>query len=142
VAALFNINSEIESIGDSCNNFGRVLARKQEVNVHFNDFIKENLDSMFALVSEAMNGMTTMLDNIENVKEDAIIAAYNKEREINNLRNQLRAKNVENINSGRYDYQAGIFYLDAVADLEKVGDYIINVVDTIRQSMIKKPTKF
>jgi phosphate:Na+ symporter len=54
----------------------------------------------------------------------------------------LRAKNVENINSGRYDYQAGIFYLDAVADLEKVGDYIINVVDTIRQSMIKKPTKF
>jgi phosphate:Na+ symporter len=142
VAALFNINSEIESIGDSCNNFGRVLARKQEVNVHFNDFIKENLDSMFALVSEAMNGMTTMLDNIENVKEEAIIAAYNKEREINNLRNQLRAKNVENINSGRYDYQAGIFYLDAVADLEKVGDYIINVVDTIRESMIKKPTKF
>jgi phosphate:Na+ symporter len=130
VAALFNINSEIESIGDSCNNFGRVLARKQEVNVHFNDFIKENLDSMFALVSEAMNGMTTMLDNIENVKEEAIIAAYNKEREINNLRNQLRAKNVENINSGRY------------ADLEKVGDYIINVVDTIRESMIKKPTKF
>lgn len=139
VTALFNINSEIESIGDSCNNFGRVLARKQEVNVHFNDIIKENIDAMFVLISEAMNGMITMLENIEAVREEQLLAAYNKEREINNLRNQLRAKNVENINNGLYDYQAGIFYMDAVADLEKVGDYIINVVDTIRDSMTKKP---
>ena len=139
VAALFNINSEIESIGDSCNNFGRVLSRKQEVNVHFNDIIKDNIDSMFVLVSEAMNGMINMLQNIENVREEQLLAAYNKEREINNLRNQLRAKNVENINGGLYDYQAGIFYMDAIADLEKVGDYIINVVDTIRDSMTKKP---
>lgn len=138
VTALFNINSEIESIGDSCNNFGRVLARKQDVNVHFNDVIKDNIDSMFVLVSEAMNGMINMLDNIETVGEEQLLAAYNKEREINNLRNQLRAKNVENINNGLYDYQAGIFYMDAVADLEKVGDYIINVVDTIRDSMTRK----
>ncbi|MDE6536283.1 MAG: Na/Pi cotransporter family protein [Muribaculaceae bacterium] len=138
IAALFNINSEIESIGDSCNNFGRVLARKQEVSVHFNDVIKENIDSMFVLVAEAMNGMITMLDNIENVKEDQLLAAYNKEREINNFRNQLRNKNVENINNGLYDYQAGIFFMDAISDLEKVGDYIINVVDTIRDSMTKK----
>lgn len=138
VTALFNINSEIESIGDSCNNFGRVLARKQEVNVHFNDTIKDNIDAMFVLVSEAMNGMINMLENIESVSEEQLLASYNKEREINNLRNQLRAKNVENINNGLYDYQAGIFYMDAVADLEKVGDYIINVVDTIRDSMTKK----
>lgn len=137
VSALFNINSEIESIGDSCNNFGRVLSRKQEVNVHFSDLIKDNIDSMFVLVSEAMNGMINMLDNIENVREEQLLNAYNKEREINNLRNQLRAKNVENINNGLYDYQAGIFFMDAVADLEKVGDYIINVVDTIRDSMTK-----
>lgn len=137
VAALFNINSEIESIGDSCNNFGRVLARKQEVNVHFNDIIKENIDQMFVLVAEAMEGMITMLGSMESVREEQILAAYNKEREINNLRNQLRAKNVENINSGLYDYQAGIFYMDAVADLEKVGDYVINIVDTIRDSMVK-----
>ena len=137
VSALFNINSEIESIGDSCNNFGRVLSRKQEVNVHFSDLIKDNIDSMFVLVSEAMNGMINMLENIENVREEQLLNAYNKEREINNLRNQLRAKNVENINNGLYDYQAGIFFMDAVSDLEKVGDYIINVVDTIRDSMTK-----
>lgn len=138
IAALFNINSEIESIGDSCNNFGRVLSRKQEVSVHFNDIIKENIDSMFVLVAEAMNGMISMLGNIENVKEEQLLNAYNKEREINNFRNQLRNKNVENINNGLYDYQAGIFFMDAISDLEKVGDYIINVVDTIRDSMTKK----
>ncbi len=135
VAALFNINSEIESIGDSCNNFGRVLARKQEVNVHFNDTIKENIDQMFVLVAEAMEGMIHILGRMENVSEDELMKAYNKEREINNLRNQLRAKNVENINNGIYDYQAGIFYMDAVADLEKVGDYVINIVDTLRDSV-------
>lgn len=139
VASLFNINSEIESVGDGCNNFGRVLARKQQVNVEFTDIIVENIDGMFALVAEAMNGMLNMLDSIENVKEDALMAAYNKEREINNMRNQLRAENMQNINAGLYDYQAGIFYMDAVADLEKVGDYIINVVDTLRDSMTKKP---
>ena len=138
ITALFNINSEIESIGDSCNNFGRLLSRKQEVNVHFNDIIKENIDAMFALVAEAMNGMLNMVNNMENVKEAQLLNAYNKEREINNLRNQLRSKNVENINNGLYDYQAGIFYMDSISDLEKVGDYIINVVDTIRDSMTKK----
>ncbi|MDE5900971.1 MAG: Na/Pi cotransporter family protein [Muribaculaceae bacterium] len=138
VASLFNINSEIESVGDGCNNFGRVLSRKQQVNVEFTDTIVENIDGMFVLVAEAMNGMLDMLDNIENVKEDQLMAAYNKEREINNMRNQLRSENVQNINDGLYDYQAGIFYMDAVADLEKVGDYIINVVDTLRDSMTRK----
>ena len=138
VASLFNINSEIESVGDGCNNFGRVLSRKQQVNVEFTDTIVENIDGMFVLVAEAMNGMLDMLDNIESVKEDQLMAAYNKEREINNMRNQLRSENVQNINDGLYDYQAGIFYMDAVADLEKVGDYIINVVDTLRDSMTRK----
>ncbi len=138
VTALFNINSEIESISDSCNNFGRVLSRKQEMNIHFNDLIKENIDAMFVLVAEAMNGMLNMVADMENVKEAELLNAYNKEREINNLRNQLRSKNVENINNGLYDYKAGIFYMDSISDLEKMGDYIINVVDTIRDSMTKK----
>ncbi len=138
ITALFNINSEIESIGDSCNNFARVLSRKQEAGVHFIDYIKDSIDSVFVLVAEAMEGMINMLENIENVREEQLMAAYNKEREINNLRNQLRAKNVENINKGLYDYQSGIFYMDAVSDLEKVGDYVINIVDTIRDSITKK----
>ena len=61
--------------------------------------------------------------------------SYNKEREINNFRNQLRTANIENINSRHYEYQAGIYYMDLISDLEKMGDYIINVVDAVREQV-------
>ena len=79
-----------------------------------------------------MKGMLAILDNLENVDEHNVISAYNHEREINNLRNQLRTANVANINDRHYEYQSGIYYMDIVSTLEKSGDYIINVVDTIR----------
>ena len=58
--------------------------------------------------------------------------SYNKEREINNMRNQLRSVNVSNINENKYTYQAGIYYMDVISDLERTGDYIINVADVIK----------
>jgi len=76
--------------------------------------------------------MLKVLNNIENVDEHDIIASYNREREINNLRNQLRTANVENINGRHYEYQSGIYYMDIVSTLEKAGDFVINVIDTIR----------
>ncbi|MDE7442529.1 MAG: Na/Pi cotransporter family protein [Muribaculaceae bacterium] len=132
IAAMLNIVSEIESIGDSCYNIGRSLVRKEQTNAEFTTGIYDNIDGMFAHVEDAMNGMTELLKRVENVPEHDLIAAYNKEREINNLRNQLRSANVQSINDQAYEYQAGIFYMDIVSDLEKTGDYIINVVDTIK----------
>ena len=58
--------------------------------------------------------------------------SYNKEREINNLRNQLRTANVTNINEHKYQYQAGIYYMDIINDIERTGDHIINVADTAK----------
>jgi phosphate:Na+ symporter len=87
---------------------------------------------MYTYVKEAMKLMVGQLQDIENVGERRLIDSYNKEREINNMRNVLRSSNIENINSKHYEYQAGIYYMDIVGDLEKTGDYIINVVDTIR----------
>lgn len=132
IAAMLNIVSEIESIADSCYNIGRSLVRKQQTNAEFTPGIYQNIDGMFSHVEDAMQGMTGLLENVENVPENELIAAYNKEREINNLRNQLRSSNVQNINDQSYQYQAGIYYMDIVSDLEKTGDYIINVVDTIK----------
>lgn len=96
---------------------------------------------MFAHVRDAMTGMIHQLGDVENVPENEIISSYNKEREINNLRNQLRAANVENVNNRVYEYQTGIFYMDIIADLEKTGDYIINVVDTVRDQFRRYPAK-
>ena len=111
---------------------GKILLRKQESAVHFNDEIYANIDVMFSYVEQAINGMVKILSNLENVNEHEIITAYNHEREINNLRNQLRTANVANINDRHYEYQSGIYYIDIISTLEKSGDYIINVVDTIR----------
>lgn len=132
IAAMLNIVSEIESIADSCYNIGRSLVRKQQTNAEFTPGIYQNIDGMFSHVDDAMNGMTGLLEQVENVPENELITAYNREREINNLRNQLRSANVQSINDHAYEYQAGIFYMDIVSDLEKTGDYIINVVDTIK----------
>ena len=87
---------------------------------------------MFIAVEAAMNNQLLLLRDQENTDEKDIITSYNCEREINNLRNQLRTANPDNINSKRYSYQAGIYYMDIVSDLERTGDYIINVVDEIK----------
>lgn len=137
IAALLSIVAEIESIADSCYSISKTLIRKQDLNVDFNDEIYGNIDLMFIEVEAAMTNMLYLLKHLEHESESDIIVSYNKEREINNLRNQLRSSNIENINNRHYAYQAGIFYMDIVGDLEKTGDYIINVVDTIKEQMRK-----
>ncbi len=138
IAAMLNIISEIESIADSCLGIGKILNRKIQSGVEFNDEIYRNIDTMYVYVKAAMEMMISQLKNMENVSGKSLIDSYNKEREINNFRNSLRSGNVENINSKHYEYQAGIYYMDIIGDLEKTGDYIINVIDTLRDNFRKR----
>ncbi len=137
IAAMLNIISEIESIADCCMGVGKILSRKIEAGVDFNQEIYDNIDAMYVYVRQAMDMMVNQLKDVENVSERSLIESYNKEREINNFRNQLRGSNVGNINEHHYEYQAGIYYMDIIGDLEKTGDYIINVVDTLRDDFRK-----
>ena len=139
IAAMLNIISEIESIADSCLGIGKILNRKIQSGAEFTDEIYKNIDSMYIYVKDAMAMMIQSLQNIENVSAKSLIDSYNKEREINNFRNALRSGNVENINNRHYEYQAGIYYMDIIGDLERTGDYIINVVDTLRDTFGKQP---
>ena len=137
IASMLSIDSEIESIADCFLGVGKILLRKQQGNAVFNDEIYKNIDLMFDYVEKAMHNMLRLLETPETQNEHDIITSYNREREINNLRNQLRTGNVESINDRHYEYQSGIYYMDIVATLEKTGDYIINVVDTIRDEYRK-----
>ncbi len=137
IAAMLNIISEIESIADSCMGIGKILSRKIQSGVDFNDEIYTNIDTMYIYVKSAMEMMVAQLHDVENVSGKSLIDSYNKEREINNYRNSLRSANVGNINAKHYEYQAGIYYMDIIGDLEKTGDYIINVVDTLRDNFKK-----
>lgn len=132
LSAMMAIDSEIESIADCCLGIGKILLRKQQSNVHFNEEIYKNIDVMFDYVNEAMTSLLKLLENFDTVTENDLITCYNHEREINNMRNTLRLANVANINDHHYEYQSGIYYMDIVATLEKTGDYIVNVVDTMK----------
>ena len=132
IAAMLRIDSEIESIADCCYGVAKILIRRQESHVDFNEEIYRNIDTMFISVEAAMTNMILLLRDFESAEESDIITSYNYEREINNLRNQLRTANVENINEHHYEYQAGIYYMDIIGSLEKIGDYIINVVDEVK----------
>ena len=134
IAAMLNIISEIESIADSCMGIGKILDRKIQQNVDFNEEIYGNIDTMYVYVNQAMEMMNSQLKDLEHISGKSLIDSYNKEREINNYRNILRGANVENINGHHYEYQAGIYYMDIIGDLEKTGDYIINVIDTLRDN--------
>lgn len=133
IAAMLRMVSEIESIADCCLGAGKILVRKNQAHVQFTDIINQNIDTMFELVKQSMNDMLKLLSSTEHVREPEVIACYNKEREINNYRNQLRSGNIENINNRLYPYQAGIYYMDLISNLEKTGDYIINVVDAVKE---------
>jgi phosphate:Na+ symporter len=137
IAAMLNIISEVESIADSCMGIGKILMRKIESNTEFNEEIYKNIDTMYVYVKDAMAMMIAQLKDVENVGERSLIDSYNKEREINNMRNSLRGANVMNINERHYEYQAGIYYMDIISDLERTGDYIINVIDTLRSTFRK-----
>ena len=138
IAAMLSIDSEIESIADCALGVGKILLRKQQAGVQFNDEIHANIETMFQYVDKAITNMILLLKNLEHNQESAIIVSYNCEREINNLRNQLRTNNISNINQHHYEYQSGIYYMDIISTLEKMGDYIINVVDIMKDEFRSK----
>lgn len=138
IAAMLSIDSEIESIADCALGVGKILLRKQQAGVQFNDEIHANIETMFQYVDKAITNMILLLTNLEHNQESAIIVSYNCEREINNLRNQLRTNNISNINQHHYEYQSGIYYMDIISTLEKMGDYIINVVDIVKDEFRSK----
>ncbi len=136
VNGMLSIVTEIESIGDCCYNLARTLQRKQDSHIVFNDEIVGNIDAMFRLNSEALANMVALLSSNEPPMSEIMIS-YNKECEINNFRNQLRKSNIENINNKHYEYQAGIYYMDMVSECERLGDYVVNVVDAIKQQEVR-----
>ena len=121
---------DLESIGDCCFSLARTLARKREsCKEDFTPLQLKNINSMENLVSKALALMTDTLQQPEGEGHD-ISRSYAIEQEINALRTQLRNDNLQSIASGEYDYKLGAFYIDFINGLEKLGDYILNVVQS------------
>lgn len=127
--------SEIESIADSCNNMARSIKRRNEYKSTFTDEQNHHVDQMLELTEKALNRMNEVLNKSALVRED-INPSYNIENEINTYRNQLKAHNVEDINNKKYQYQDGVYYMDIVNEAEKLGDYVLNVMQAVVEKKI------
>ncbi len=138
IAGMLRVISEIESIADGCFNVAKTVARQHQNHVKFDPAVMKEIDTMYTLVDAAMSNMTEILKEMETPEDARIIQAYNKEREINNLRNSLRDSNIFNINNKDYGYQEGIFFMDLISEAEKLGDYMLNVVEGVKHQF--RPT--
>lgn len=118
---------ELESIGDSCYNLARTINQKHTKNEHFTDEQKVHIRHMFELCRKSLEHMQKVLDDDKGLIDAN--ESLNIENEINNYRTQLKEGNVSDINEHHYNYQAGVQYMDIVCECEKLGDYVINVVE-------------
>jgi len=125
--------SEIESVGDSCFHIARTINHKAKLNIEFTDEMLVNINKMFDITEKQLTQVITLMEKDDLATQADIDVLYNTENEINNLRSVLRRQNVEDVNNKLYTYQAGTHYMDIIVECEKLGDYVMNVVEAIKE---------
>jgi phosphate:Na+ symporter len=129
--------TEIESLGDSCYNLARTISRKKQTNMDFSEHQYDHIHFMMKLDEDALVQMIQVLQKNDHL-EGEINKSYNIENEINNYRNQLKTQNILDVNNKEYDYQMGVYYMDIISECEKLGDYVLNVVEASADVKEKK----
>ena len=140
IRAMLREVTEIESIGDSCYNLARTINRRRQSNQDFIEKQYEHIHFMMKLADEALAQMIVVLDHPEHSEYQSIDVnkSFNLENEINNYRNQLKNQNIVDVNNKEYSYQMGVYYMDIIAECEKLGDYVVNVVEASSDIKEKK----
>lgn len=133
---MLRVVSEIESVSDGCYNLARTIMRKRDDKSVYNEEMNANIDLMMNLVEGAIHQMNDSLEN-NHISTDELNRSVNIENEINNFRNQLKLQNVVDVKGKKYGYQASVTYMDIIVECEKMGDYIINVVEALNEATVK-----
>ena len=124
IKSMYKIIKEMESLGDSGESIGRILKRK---NVHGKVFDKALLDRLNKMMDLVQKGYDVMIANLRNPDLKDISNALNAEYNINECRNHLREEHIVNIENNSYNYLTGVYYIDVLNELEKIGDFLINI---------------
>ncbi len=127
IRAMLREISEIESIGDSCYNIARTINRRIRGKEDFIPSQYEHMHQMMELTDQALTQMNITL--VGHKGENDANLSFNIENEINNYRNQLKSQNINDVNNHLYTYAIGTMYMDIIQECEKLGDYIVNVVE-------------
>ncbi len=128
IRAMLREISELESIGDSCYNMARTIHRKVKgKKEHFTESQYEHLHQMMNLTDNALSQMNVLM--LGRKESFDMKHTFNIEHEINNYRNQLKRQNIMDVNDHKYTYAVGTIYMDIISECEKLGDYVVNVVE-------------
>jgi len=133
IQKMLRVVSEIESVSDGCYNIARTIVRKNESNATYTKEMNDNIQLMMNLVDKAIQQMIDALEN-DDVSDDELNRSINTENEINNFRNQLKTQNILDVNAKKYEYQNSVTYVDIITECEKIGDYIINIMEALNQA--------
>ncbi len=128
IRAMLREISELESIGDACFNMARTINRKvQNKQEHFTQPQYEHLHQMMQLTDDALTQMNVLMTGRKESFD--VNRSFNIENEINNFRQQLKSQNINDVNNHEYTYAVGTIYMDLINECEKLGDYVVNVVE-------------
>ena len=134
--AMYKIIGELESLGDSGETISRILTRK---NIHKRKFDQDMLRSLIYMCDAVADAYEAMIYNLKAAHLGTlteITNAYNAEDRINNMRNHLRDSEIEAIESGSKNYPSSVYYIDVVNELEKMGDFIINISQDLEKAFL------
>ena len=128
IRAMLREISELESIGDACYNMARTISRKYNGKEdHFIEKQYDHIHQMMELTDQALAQMNRLM--LGRKESFDINRSFNIEHEINNYRNQLKTQNITDVNNHEYTYAVGTIYMDLINECEKLGDYVVNVVE-------------
>ena len=128
IRAMLREISELESIGDACFNMARTISRKYNGKQdHFNDKQYEHIHQMMELTDQSLSQMNRLMMGRKETFD--VNRTFNIEHEINNFRDQLKSQNINDVNNREYTYAVGTIYMDLINECEKLGDYVVNVVE-------------
>lgn len=137
VHAMLRVISEIESIGDGCHNIARTVQRKRNDALEYPKELDDNIKKMFSLVEKALNNMQSILEASNEERPSLIKQSLDIEKEINDLRNEYKMLNATKVKERAYPYPVSVTYMDIISECEKIGDYILNVVEQYQETKKK-----
>ena len=132
VKAMYKIIGELESLGDSGESISRILSRRNIHNKQFTEQHIEKIDTMLSLVDKAYKIMINNLETTENTS-DNLRCAVDCEIEINDMRNTLREAEILKIEENSSEYQSSVYYLDIISEIERMGDFMINISEALQR---------
>ena len=138
IRAMYKIIGELESLGDSGEAISRILSRR---NVHKKSFDADTIKKLNSMVAAVENAYDVMIENLLAAHSGTLTEisnAYNAEERINNLRNDLRDTEIEEIENNGKSYQTSVYYLDIISQLEKMGDFMINVSQDLERAYVNR----